>query len=166
MILPAQCILARLNLEADLSRRLEITPFSGRRVYEGMSYGLSSAGYDLRVKDEVVLHPGNFKLAVTIEYFSFPHDIMGMLVDKSTWARRGIAVQNTVFEPGWRGYPTIELSNHYGVSYRSERPRPVVIKAGSPIGQMLFMQLSEPTVQPYSGKYQDQPQKPIEAKSE
>lgn len=145
MILSAQTIRCRVRIE----------PFSERSICEGMSYGLSAAGYDIRIANDIKLVRGDFALATTVERFEFPDDVMGMLADKSTWARRGIAVQNTIFEPGWRGYPTIELSNH-GL-WDAE------IKQGTPIAQMVFHLLDRPTDRPYSGKYQDQPQWPVQA---
>jgi dCTP deaminase len=150
MILSAQTIRNRL--------RNRITPFNERTVFNGMSYGLSHAGYDLRIKDELVLWPTEFALATTIEELEFPNDILGMLKDKSSWARRGLSVFNTIFEPGWRGYPTIELANH--------GDQRLVIEAGAPIAQMIFHQVDQPTEKPYAGKYQDQPQEPVPAKDE
>lgn len=168
MILSAQSIRWRVVELPQLALRmpdnvdqkviLEIIPFCERTVAHGMSYGLSACGYDLRIKDALTLAPGGFALATTVEWFSFPADLRGTLADKSTWARRGIAVQNTRFEPGWRGYPTIEISNHGQV--------PVEIPAGAPIAQMEFALLDQPTDQLYAGKYQDQPQVSIEAKEE
>lgn len=145
----------------SIRREIDISPFAERTVRNGMSFGLSSAGYDIRIKlDELVkvLMPGDFVLATTIEHLSFPHFVMGMLVDKSSWARKGLSVQNTVFEPGWRGYPTIEINNHSSEC--------VPIHNVDPIAQMIFMWLDKPTDQPYSGKYQDQPQMPVAALEE
>lgn len=157
MILSAQSIAARVHAtrSGECFGGLDIQPFCARTVEHGMSYGLSACGYDLRILDALVLPPGGFALATTMEWLSFPADLRGTLADKSTWARRGIAVQNTRFEPGWRGYPTIEISNH--------SQQTVAIDAGSPIAQMEFAQLDQPTNQPYAGKYQDQPQRPVEA---
>jgi dCTP deaminase len=135
--------------------RLTIEPFCERTVAHGMSYGLSAAGYDLRIKDGLNIPPGGFNLAVTVERLAMPRDLLGHLCDKSSWARRGISVKNTIFEPGWCGYPTLEISNH--------GPAVVVIPAGAPIAQLIFLVLDEPTEMPYSGKYQDQPQVPIAA---
>jgi dCTP deaminase len=135
-----------------------IEPFSEREVFNGMSYGLSVAGYDLRIRDGLLLEPHGFALATTIERFEFPHDVLGVLADKSTWARRGLAVQNTIFEPGWRGYPTIELTNHNAFT--------LAIEPGMPIGQMIFHKLDRATDIPYTGKYQDQKQEPTPAKEE
>lgn len=159
MILSAQSIEARvLDACAGLPSGLDICPFVYRTFVHGMSYGLSSAGYDLRIKGELMMLPGMFVLATTMERISLPDDIMAQLADKSSWARRGIAVQNTIFEPGWHGYPTIEISNHGSDTVR--------IRAGSPIGQMIFHLLDQPTARPYAGKYQDQPQRPVEAINE
>ena len=74
-----------------------------RNKYCGVSYGVSSAGYDVRIAQDVLLWPGRFVLASTIEKFCMPDDLIGIVHDKSTWARRGVAVQNTVIEPGWNG---------------------------------------------------------------
>jgi dCTP deaminase len=113
-----------------------------------MSFGLSSAGYDIRIAEEFILPSSGYKLASTVEQFDMPNDIIGMVHDKSTWARRGLSLFNTVIEPGWKGYLTLELVNH---SYK-----PMTIESGTPIAQVVFMQLDEPTEQPYSGKYQNQ----------
>lgn len=157
MILSAQSIRERVRRCATgaIPGMLVIEPFCERSVACGMSYGLSACGYDIRIKDETVVPAHGFVLAVSVEYFSLPSDLRATLADKSTWARRGIAVQNTRFEPGWRGYPTIEITNHTDAD--------VVIPAEAPIGQMEFALLDAPTEHPYAGKYQDQPQRPVEA---
>lgn len=153
MILSAQSI--RDRVAGIAGHRLAIVPFSERRVVNGMSYGLSACGYDIRIKDTVEVPPHGFVLSVSLEYLAIPIDLRATLADKSTWARRGIAVQNTRFEPGWYGYPTIEITNHGNKS--------VIIPAGAPIGQMEFTLLDRPTDQPYDGKYQNQPQHPVGA---
>ena len=139
MILPAQAI-----------RKIKpITPFVERSVHNGMSYGLSSAGYDVRIAESFWLTPDQrFVLASTMEKFSMPTNIVAMVHDKSSWARRGLSLFNTVIEPGWHGYLTLELAYHGEETIR--------INAGDPIAQIVFMELSEPTEQPYKGKYQNQ----------
>lgn len=77
-----------------------------------------------------------------------PNDVVGRVADKSTNARRFLTVQNTVIEPGWRGYLTLELTRHL--------PWPIRIKAGTPIAQILFELTDKPVSRPYTGKYQDQ----------
>ena len=141
MILPAQLIRARSHM---------IEPFHERTRLHGMTFGLSPAGYDVRIAEEVIVQPGNHFviLASTIERFTFPTNILGRLCDKSSWARLGLLVQNTVMEPGWRGHLTLELTYHGRNLLR--------IPAGSPIGQVIFEMLAEHTEQPYEGKYQDQ----------
>lgn len=134
--------------------QLTIFPFEERGVASGMSYGLGPCGYDIRIKDGVLVPAQGFVLAVSLEYLAVPHDLRATLADKSTWARRGIAVQNTRIEPGWRGYITLELSNH-GMSN-------MYIPAGAPIGQLEFAILDQPTELPYAGKYQNQPHRPVE----
>jgi dCTP deaminase len=94
-------------LSAQSIRRREIiTPFHERSVQNGKSYGLSSAGYDIRIREGVITMPNEFLLASALEHFNIPNNILAVVHNKSSWARRGLTVQNTVFEPGWRGYPT------------------------------------------------------------
>lgn len=121
----------------------------------GMSGGLGSASYDVTVAETFWMWPGRFKLASTYERFEMPEDVCGIVHDKSTWVRRGLTVQNTFIDPGWKGFLTLELTLH---SFRVYK-----IKSGTPIAQIVFHKLDEPTAYPYTGKYQDQeagPQKP------
>lgn len=133
-----------------------ITPFCERTVRNGKTFGLSSAGYDVRVDLAISrvlrFERGRFALAATFEHFSMPDDVIAFVHDKSSWARKGLAVQNTVIEPGWRGYLTVELTNH--------GPQALHIYQGDPIAQIVFHRLDEGTNQPYGGKYQDQPRGP------
>lgn len=128
-----------------------------------VSHGLSSSGYDVRVEfDEdaqvgnTVLRRGDFILASTIERIKMPDNVVGIVHDKSSWARRGIAVQNTVIEPGWCGYLTLELSYH--------GRHPITIPRGVGIAQVVFHYTDFPVEQPYDGKYQDQARGPQEAR--
>jgi dCTP deaminase len=96
------------------------------------------------------------------EGLCIPNDVLIVAHDKSSWARRGLAVQNTIFEPGWRGYATLELTNHGRSS--------LTISAGDPIAQVVCHLLTEPTRQPYgfngTGKYQDQEAGPQPARDD
>lgn len=125
-----------------------IIPFFERTKAFGMTYGLGPAGYDIRIGEDLFIPPGGFILGSALEKFNIPYQLLGIVHDKSTWARLGLAVQNTVLEPGWRGYPTIELSNHSS--------QILSIKRGMPICQVIFHILDKPTNIPYDGKYQDQ----------
>ena len=136
MIIPAQ----------TLRKIKPVEPFCERTQHNGMTYGLGPAGYDVRIAETVTV--GRFVLGSTVERFNIPNDVLAQVCDKSTWARRGVAVQNTIIEPGWRGYLTIELTNHGDT--------PIEIKAGDPIAQIIFFRLEEPTALPYWGRYQDQ----------
>lgn len=132
-----------------------------KKRLHGVSYGLAEAGYDIRIKQDItyvndefgkhiVVHDpesgekktfeGNFCLAQAMEEFQMPDSLVGQVKDKSTWARKGLSVFNTVAEPGWNGFLTMELVFH-GES--------VHIKAGSGIAQVLFAMLIE------SGDYGD-----------
>jgi len=113
-----------------------------------MTFGLSSAGYDVRIAESLILKPGEFSLASTVEEFHMSNDTIGIVHDKSTLARRGLALQNTVIEPSWIGYLTLELSNH------GEETLEFI--SGMPIAQIIFHLLDQPTEQPYSGRYQNQ----------
>lgn len=147
-----------LSAQSIRDQRGMIEPFCERTVFNGMSFGLSSCGYDVRIAEKIRLERGAFALASTIERFDFPTDIVGKLHDKSTWARRGLSVFNTVSEPGWRGHLTLELVNHGHET--------LILWPGCPIGQMVFHRLDQPTDQPYAGKYQDQAAGPQEAREE
>ena len=129
------------------------------------SYGLSEAGYDIRIKQDVVFErgqrvwvdgvfgDGNFTLASTIEEFQMPTDMVGVVHDKSTWARKGLSVFNTVIEPGFFGGLTLELVYHgHGELH---------IPAGSGIAQVLFYETKENAS--YCGKYQNQSTDPTPA---
>lgn len=138
----------------------------------GVSHGLTEAGYDIRIKQDIRFSPygggnrcdvfvdgknvndcGRFCLASAIEEFSMPSCLVGVVHDKSTWARRGLSVFNTVIEPGWRGFLTLELVYH-GRDY-------LHIPAGAGIAQVLFHYVRN-EVQ-YTGKYQDQLDQPVPA---
>jgi len=144
-----------------------ITPWNERTqfdsVYGIMTYGVGPAGYDVRVEfgkgvfqEAVWLPPGKFLLASTMEKFSLFPGVLGIVHDKSSWARRGLTVQNTVIEPGWRGFLTLELTNH--------SDKDLCIEHGAPIAQVVFHWLDSPTEKPYNGKYQDQERGPQPAR--
>lgn len=139
------------------------------RLY-GVSHGLGEAGYDIRIKQNVHFqpanavsppgvfvdgeyNPGTFCIASAIEEFDMPKDLVGIVHDKSTWARRGLSVFNTVIEPGWRGFLTLELVYH---GYQE-----LFIPAGAGIAQVIFHRTAESAS--YDGKYQNQADKPVGA---
>ena len=147
-----------------------ITPYGEKRKLHGLSGGLSENGYDIHVKQEIKLYPitlwnlllntigikrPSFALASTYEHFKMPNFLMANVADKSTLARQGLAVQNTILEAGWSGYLTIELN--------CQGNQAIHIRAGQPIAQVIFIQLDEPTVKSYKGKYQNQQDKPVKA---
>ena len=151
-----------------------IEPFVDSQVRAGVvSYGLSSYGYDIRVADEFkvftninntvvdpkhfdprsfvdikaetcIVPPNSFALARTIEYFRIPRDILTVCVGKSTYARCGIIVNVTPFEPEWEGFVTLEISN--------TTPLPARIYANEGIAQVLFFQGDEPCERSYADK--------------
>lgn len=157
--------------DVDLVRLSPIVGMVHRKmVAEGTSYGLSEAGYDIRIKQRVKFRPRDghisavvdgmfvpdtrFILASAIEEFDMPTNLVGIVHDKSTWARRGLSVFNTVIEPGWKGFLTLELVYHGNGE--------LVIPAGAGIAQVLFHELK--LERAYKGKYQNQEDKPVEAK--
>lgn len=145
-----------------------------KMAVHGVSYGLSEAGYDIRIKQSVEfskrLYPSGekwearvdgllqddekFALASTIEEFNMPVHLVGVVHDKSTWARQGLSVFNTVIEPGWKGFLTLELVYHGS--------RSLLIPAGAGIAQVLFSQVSNPATYG-DGKYQNAADRPQEA---
>ena len=148
-----------------------IEPFSDKQVREGViSYGVSSYGYDVRIADEFkiftninstivdpksfdtrsfvdfkgdvcIIPPNSFALARTVEYFRIPRNVITVCVGKSTYARCGIIVNVTPFEPEWEGHVTIEISN--------TTPLPAKIYANEGIAQVLFFQSDEPCAKSY-----------------
>lgn len=160
MILSAQSIKARCHEFLRPEVEPMISPFHNRAVHEesGMSYGLSSCGYDVTIDNLYILEPGEFVLAATLERFYMPINICAVVHDKSSWARQGLCVQNTVFEPGWYGHATLELTNHGN--------RTIYLSKGMPIAQVVFHMLDAPTEQPYKGKYQNQEAGPQESRIE
>ena len=139
-----------------------VSPFEEeKKIAFGMSYGLSSAGYDVRIDLERYsngkwfIEPGEFFLASTIEYLNIPLDMAAEVKDKSTWARKGLSAFNTFIDPGFNGFLTLELVNNY--HNRLE------LHHGMPIVQIIFHKLDRPTEVGYSGKYQGQAKGPQEA---
>ena len=150
------------------------------RGERALSYGLSSYGYDTRCAntfriftnlnatmvdpkeidtksmiehegDFCIIPPNSFALAVTVEYFRIPRDVMTVCLGKSTYARCGIIVNVTPLEPEWEGHVTLELSN--------TTPLPAKIYANEGIAQVLFFKADKPCDTSYAdrgGKYQKQ----------
>ena len=145
-----------------------------------VSYGLSSFGYDIRVADEFkvftnvynsvvdpknfrddsfveikrnvcIIPPNSFALARSVEYFRIPRNVLTICLGKSTYARCGIIVNVTPFEPEWEGHVTIEISN--------TTPLPAKIYANEGIAQVLFFESEEQCETSYAdrkGKYMKQ----------
>ncbi|MBC6937674.1 MAG: dCTP deaminase [Chloroflexi bacterium] len=158
-----------------------IEPFAENQVRDGViSYGVSSYGYDMRVADEFkiftnvysavvdpksfspqsfvdfkgevcIIPPNSFVLARSMEYFRIPRNVLTICVGKSTYARCGLIVNITPFEPAWEGYVTLEISN--------TTPLPAKIYANEGIAQVLFFEADEECETSYAdkkGKYQGQ----------
>ena len=135
-----------------------ISPFHERAVRNGKTLGLGPCTYDMTIAQNIRLEPGEFLLVSTNERVNLPHHVCASVLDKSSWARRGLSVFNTHFDPGFRGYPTLELVNL--------GPDTIEIFSGEPICQFKFELLDYTTVMPYTGKYQDQPSYPVESKDD
>ncbi len=160
-----------------------IEPFADRQVREGViSFGVSSYGYDMRVADEFkvfsnvratiidpkkfdheafaevtapvcIIPPNSIALARSVEYFRIPRRVITVCLGKSTYARCGIVVNVTPFEPEWEGFVTMEISN--------TAPQPAKIYANEGIAQVLFFESDEECEVSYAdkkGKYQAQKQ--------
>jgi len=85
-----------------------------------------------------------------------PQNLVGIVHDKSSWIRRGLMVGNSVIEPRWKGFLTLELTFHGN--------EPLDIPAGAGIAQVIFHQTTD--LAAYDGKYQNQPNKPVKARFE
>lgn len=158
-----------------------IDPFVDEQVRDGViSYGLSSYGYDIRVSNEFriftdihttivdpkdfdensfvkyegkecIIPPNSFALGKSVEYFRMPREVLGVCFGKSTYARCGIIVNVTPFEPEWEGYATLEISN--------TTPLPAKIYANEGIAQVAFFEGAEVCEVSYKdrkGTYQKQ----------
>ena len=158
-----------------------IEPFEEGQVRQGgISYGVSSYGYDMRITDEFklftninnaivdpkhfdsksfvdvkgdhcIIPPNSFALARSFEYFRVPRNVLCVCLGKSTYARCGIIINVTPFEPEWEGHVTIEISN--------TTPLPAKVYANEGIAQVLFFESDEPCLISYKdreGKYQKQ----------
>jgi dCTP deaminase len=155
----------------------QVKEVDGRRV---ISYGLSSYGYDLRVGNKFkvftniystmvdpknfqedafvdmegeycIIPPNSFALAMSVEYFRIPRDVLTLCIGKSTYARCGIIVNVTPFEPEWEGFVTLEISN--------TTPLPAKIYANEGLAQVLFYKGAEVCQTSYAdrnGKYMKQ----------
>src|SRR5881398_3500839 len=178
MALKSDRWIRKMSKEHDM-----INPFSEKQVRDGViSYGLSSYGYDLRVADEFkiftnvnstivdpkkfdeksfvtvqtdicIVPPNSFALARSVEYFKIPRSVLTICVGKSTYARCGIIVNVTPFEPEWEGFVTLEISN--------TTPLPARIYANEGIAQVLFFTADEGdeceiSYKDKKGKYQAQ----------
>src|SRR5919199_5834285 len=90
-----------------------------------------------------VLHPGEFVLGSTLERIRLPDDLVGRLDGKSSLGRLGLLIHSTAgfIDPGWDGHVTLELSNVANL--------PITIYPGMKIGQISFMQMTEPAATPY-----------------
>jgi dCTP deaminase len=145
-----------------------------------VSFGLSSYGYDLRVAEEFkvftnvhntivdpknfndnafvdirgstcIIPPNSFALAKSVEYFRIPRNVLTLCIGKSTYARCGIIVNVTPFEPEWEGFVTLEISN--------TTPLPAKVYAGEGLAQVLFFMADEMCEVSYAdrkGKYMKQ----------
>lgn len=164
-----------------MAHRGMIKPFEQSQVRDRViSYGVSSYGYDLRVADEFkiftnvhsaivdpknfaqdsfvdfkgdvcIIPPNSFALARSVEYFRIPRNVLTICVGKSTYARCGLIVNVTPFEPEWQGYVTLEISN--------TTPLPAKVYANEGLAQVLFFEADETCEQSYAdkaGKYQNQ----------
>ena len=158
-----------------------ISPFEDGSIKKGeISYGLSSYGYDIRVSNEYkiftnvnnsivdpknfdsksfidfkgdvcIVPPNSFALARSIEYFKIPRNVLTICLGKSTYARCGIIVNVTPFEPEWEGHVTLEISN--------TTPLPAKIYSNEGLCQVLFFESDEDCKTSYKdklGKYQSQ----------
>ena len=155
----------------------QVRSMEGRSV---ISYGISSFGYDIRVSshfriftnvygsvidpknfdtkglveinsDVCVIPPNSFALALSVEWFRIPDNVLTICVGKSTYARCGIIVNVTPFEPGWEGKAVLEISN--------TTPLPAKVYAGEGLAQVLFFESDSPCKISYAdrnGKYQNQ----------
>lgn len=100
------------------------------------------------VDDHVVIHPGEFMLATTMEWVKVPITASAFVQGRSSIGRAALTVQNAGFvDPGFEGHITLELVN--------EGPRPIVLYVGYPVAQLVYMETYDAS-RPYDGKYKGQ----------
>lgn len=145
--------------DRTLRKLRPVMPFFVRTISHGKTFGLGPSGYDVRVefdpngkKESKWILPKGFILASTVEYFKMPDNVAARVHDKSSWARKGVTMQNTFIEAGWEGFLTLEITNH--------KWWPVKLKRGEPIAHIVFEYLDEAAEYPYRGKYQKQERGP------
>ena len=163
MVINGKCLLEAAPIKNMETEKLK---------FKDTSYGLAEAGYDIRIKQNIsfyvsdpkeiivsldkkienVISNSNFTIASAIEEFQMPNNLVGTVADKSTWARKGLSVFNTVIEPGWNGFLTLELVYHGSENLH--------IESGQGIAQVLFGSLIE-SGDYGDGKYQNQEDKPV-----
>ena len=148
-----------------------ITPFVNKKInYEGTSYGLSSAGYDIRLGDQFInyensekifgtnylLEPRGNVLASSLEKIKIPNNVIAFLYPKSTLARLFISQQPIPIETGWEGYLTLEITN-------LSTTKSMHLISGMGIAQIVFYKILKPNKTYDNGKYQYQCSEPTEA---
>lgn len=161
-VINGKTLLAKYPIRGMVSSKLKA---------HGTSYGLGEAGYDIRIAQTILFDPdyqnsgqpavmelepktenilritsGRFILASAIEEFDMPTSLVGVVHDKSTWARQGLSVFNTVIEPGFKGGLTLELVFHGN--------KELIVPAGAGIAQVIFTSLAHDAC--YEGKYNGQ----------
>ncbi len=158
----------------DKAEKGMIEPFSPEKIKKGISFGLSSYGYDFSLSDEFMIFkgkiaspkkisendfekfkgkvckipPNSFVLGRSAEYFRIPREVIGICFGKSTYARSGIIINVTPLEPEWEGYITIQIANLTSVEAE--------VYAGEGIGQVIFLSsenICERSYKDLSGKY-------------
>ncbi|MBI4843521.1 MAG: dCTP deaminase [Nitrospirae bacterium] len=164
----------------EMAKKGMIEPFAEKQVKKGISFGVGSYGYDMRISDEFrifksenrsfvdpknsspdnfinfkgdvcTIPPNSFVLAQSLEYFRIPREVVVVCFGKSTYARSGIIVNVTPLEPEWEGHVTISISN--------TTPLPARLYANEGIAQILFLGAAELCATSYAdkkGKYQAQ----------
>lgn len=138
-----------------------IYPCHDQFTAHGLTGGVSVAGYDVTLGQSVDLFAGHTVLAVTNEQITVPRTCVGFVKDKSSLARCGVFVQNTVLEPGWRGYITLELTFEPLIGFAEPH---LHFPVGVPIAQVMFATMDAIVEDPYDGSYQDAPKKPQPSK--
>lgn len=180
MIIGRKEIIRRLNrgelfdesyLRKPYRKAVRLLDVRGNAFDLSISGGPSIAGYDIHCAEPIIIAPGATVLCSSVERFKMPTDLVATPRDKSSWARMGIQVQNTVIEPGWEGYLTLELTFSDKIlsmteSGEAREARSLMvgskIPADTPIAQIMFELLDE-RGESYDGKYQGQAQGPQEA---
>ncbi|RLJ05221.1 MAG: hypothetical protein DRP18_03590 [Candidatus Aenigmatarchaeota archaeon] len=129
----------KINVNPKIARELGLVKFAKNTE-------IQQVGIDLTIAETVRLNHGEHKAVRLNEVVSVPDDMFALIFSRSTFNRQGVLITATVFEPGWKGIPTVSIYNFSGVD--------ISIAKDTRIVQIIFFKADAASV--YNGQYQNQ----------